>query len=80
MAGISMWKLLIIAGIVVMVFGTKRLSSLGSDLGGAIRDFKKSFSPEESVMEVINEQNAYPKALDAAQKPQADKDNLSRRD
>ncbi|MCE7903674.1 MAG: twin-arginine translocase TatA/TatE family subunit [Gammaproteobacteria bacterium PRO9] len=33
--GISMWELLIILLIVVMIFGTKRLKSIGSDLGGA---------------------------------------------
>jgi sec-independent protein translocase protein TatA len=37
----SIWQLLIVLLIVVLLFGTKRLSSLGKDLGGAIRGFKE---------------------------------------
>ena len=37
--GISIWQLLIILAIVVVLFGTKRLSGLGSDLGAAIKGF-----------------------------------------
>ena len=40
--GISVWQLLIILAIVVMVFGTGRLKTLGGDLGGAIRGFRDS--------------------------------------
>ena len=40
--GISIWQLLIILVIVIMIFGTKRLKSLGSDLGGAVKGFRKS--------------------------------------
>lgn len=47
-SGISIWQLLIILAIVVMLFGTKRLRSLGSDLGSAIKGFKKSISDDES--------------------------------
>ncbi|QSP95140.1 Sec-independent protein translocase subunit TatA [Marinobacter salinisoli] len=46
--GISIWQLLIVLGIVVLLFGTKKLRNIGSDLGGAIRGFKKSMSEEES--------------------------------
>ncbi|WP_313088927.1 twin-arginine translocase TatA/TatE family subunit [Pseudomonas sp.] len=42
--GISIWQLLIVLMIVVMLFGTKRLRGLGSDLGGAISGFRKSMS------------------------------------
>lgn len=45
--GISIWQLLIILAIVVMLFGTKRLRNLGSDLGSAIKGFRKSMSDEE---------------------------------
>ncbi len=45
--GISIWQLLIILLIVVMLFGTKRLKSLGSDLGDAIKGFRKSMDKEE---------------------------------
>lgn len=46
--GISIWQLLIVLGIVILLFGTKKLRNIGTDLGGAIRGFKKSMSDEES--------------------------------
>ena len=45
--GISVWQLLIILAIVIMLFGTKRLRTLGGDLGSAVKGFKKSMSDEE---------------------------------
>ena len=45
--GISIWQLLIILLIVVMLFGTKRLKGLGSDLGDAIKGFKKSMGNDD---------------------------------
>ncbi|WP_422134915.1 Sec-independent protein translocase subunit TatA [Endozoicomonas sp. ALD040] len=45
--GISIWQLLIILLIVVMLFGTKKLKGLGSDLGGAVKGFKKAISSDE---------------------------------
>ena len=47
LGGISVWQLLIILLIVVMLFGTKRLKGLGSDLGDAIKGFHKSMGTEE---------------------------------
>jgi len=46
--GISVWQLLIILAIVVMLFGTKRLRGMGSDLGAAIKGFRSSMSSEEA--------------------------------
>ncbi|GAL38174.1 twin-arginine translocation protein TatA [Vibrio maritimus] len=40
MAGISIWQLAIIAIIVALLFGTKRLRTLGGDVGTAINGFK----------------------------------------
>ncbi|HCZ9706486.1 TPA: Sec-independent protein translocase subunit TatA [Vibrio cholerae] len=48
MGGISIWQLLIIAVIVVLLFGTKKLRGIGSDLGSAVKGFKKAMSEEES--------------------------------
>ncbi len=39
--------LLIILAIVLLVFGTKKLKSIGSDLGGAFRGFKKAMNENE---------------------------------
>jgi sec-independent protein translocase protein TatA len=40
LGGISIWQLLIILVIVLLLFGTKRLKNIGSDLGNAIKGFK----------------------------------------
>lgn len=45
---ISIWQLLILLLIVVLVFGTKRLRSLGTDLGGAIKGFRKGMEEDET--------------------------------
>jgi sec-independent protein translocase protein TatA len=38
--GISIWQLLIVLGIVILLFGTKKLRNLGGDLGSAVKSFK----------------------------------------
>jgi len=40
MGSISIWHWLIVLLIVVVVFGTKKLRNMGSDLGGAVKGFK----------------------------------------
>ena len=49
MGGISIWQLVIIAVIVILLFGTKKLRGIGGDLGGAIKGFKKSMQDEEET-------------------------------
>tara|TARA_Y100000034_G_C6807273_1_gene362564 strand:+ start:591 stop:821 length:231 start_codon:yes stop_codon:yes gene_type:complete len=53
LGGISLWQLLIILVIVVLLFGTKKLKTLGSDLGSAVKGFKNSVSDdaEKSIEE-----------------------------
>lgn len=46
--GIGIWQLLIVLLIVVIVFGSKRLRNVGSDLGSAFRGFKKEMNSDES--------------------------------
>ena len=45
--GISIWQLLIVLAIIILLFGTKKLRSLGGDLGSAIKSFKQSVSEGE---------------------------------
>ena len=47
LGGISVWQLLIVLLIVIVIFGTKRLTSMGSDLGGAVKGFRKAMSDAE---------------------------------
>ena len=47
-SGISIWQLLIILVIILLLFGTKKLTNLGSDLGNAIKGFRKAVSEGDS--------------------------------
>ncbi|BAJ03780.1 twin-arginine translocase TatA/TatE family subunit [Shewanella violacea] len=47
MGNMGIWQLLIIAVIVILLFGTKKLRSLGGDLGGAVKGFKNAMSSED---------------------------------
>ncbi|WP_439256964.1 MULTISPECIES: Sec-independent protein translocase subunit TatA [unclassified Lonepinella] len=51
MGGISIWQLLIIVAIVVLLFGTKKLRTLGSDLGESVKGFKKAMADEPKEAE-----------------------------
>ncbi|CAE1143437.1 Sec-independent protein translocase subunit TatA [Serratia rhizosphaerae] len=42
MEGISITKLLVIAVLIVLLFGTSKLRTLGADLGAALKGFKKA--------------------------------------
>ncbi|WP_408004283.1 twin-arginine translocase TatA/TatE family subunit [Zestomonas carbonaria] len=46
--GIGIWQLLIILLIAIMLFGTRRLRSLGSDLGGAIGGFRRALDDSQA--------------------------------
>jgi sec-independent protein translocase protein TatA len=52
------WKeLLILLAVVLLVFGTKRLGNIGTDLGNAIKGFKKSMKGDEPQKpETLNQQ------------------------
>ena len=41
---VSIWQLLIVLVIVIAIFGTKRLKTLGSDLGGAVKGFRSAMN------------------------------------
>ena len=51
MGGIGIWQLLIIAVIIVLLFGTKKLRNLGGDLGSAVKGFKNAMTDEEKEKE-----------------------------
>lgn len=48
LGGISVWSLLLILAIVVMIFGTRKLRNAGSDVGGAVKNFKNAMKDGES--------------------------------
>jgi sec-independent protein translocase protein TatA len=45
--GLHIWHLLIILLICVVIFGTKRLKDIGSDVGGAIRGFRRAMNEDD---------------------------------
>ncbi len=47
MFGFSIWEMLIVLAIVLLIFGPKRLKNIGSDLGNAIKGFRKAVSEDE---------------------------------
>ena len=47
LGGISIWQLLIVLAILILIFGTKKLKNLGSDLGGAVKGFKEAVNKED---------------------------------
>ena len=52
MGTFSIWHWLIVLVVVILVFGTKKLSSLGSDLGKAVKGFKEGIkTPDEDAQE-----------------------------
>jgi sec-independent protein translocase protein TatA len=58
LGGIGIWQLLIILLIVVMLFGTKKLRNLGSDLGGALKGFKSAMKDDESEQSTLTDETA----------------------
>ncbi|NBU25604.1 MAG: twin-arginine translocase TatA/TatE family subunit [Gammaproteobacteria bacterium] len=74
--GIGMRELIIILLVVLVVFGTKKLRSIGTDLGAAVKGFKKGLNEgdaEESARQIKQEADAdFPEARAKAEaaKPQ----------
>lgn len=58
MGGISIWQLLIVLAILILIFGTKKLKSLGSDLGGAVKGFKEAVNNDEEQKDGQNQAKA----------------------
>ncbi len=49
MGSLSIWHWLIVLLVVVLIFGTKKLRNIGSDLGSAVRNFKEGMKGEEET-------------------------------
>lgn len=70
MGTFSIWHWVIVLVIVVLVFGTKKLKNLGSDLGGAVKGFKDGMKDGGASSE------ASPQVTNAAQSQSADKTTI----
>jgi sec-independent protein translocase protein TatA len=49
MGTFSIWHWLIVLLVVVLIFGTKKLANIGSDLGKAVRGFKEGVKSDEET-------------------------------
>jgi sec-independent protein translocase protein TatA len=56
MGSLSIWHWLIVLLIVALVFGTKKLGSIGHDLGNAVRGFKKAMNENDQDQPVAPKQ------------------------
>lgn len=67
MGGISVTQLIIIAVIILLLFGTKKLRNVGGDLGAAVKGFKKAMGDEtkdtKEENKVLEETNAVKTAV-----------------
>ena len=76
MGGISIWQLDILVLIIVLLFGTKKLRTLGTDLGESVKGFKKAMNEEAkpadaSFDKVEQKQKAQPEQEKSKEKEQA---------
>ncbi|WP_428100349.1 Sec-independent protein translocase subunit TatA [Candidatus Rariloculus sp.] len=69
--GISIWQLLIILVIVMLIFGTKRLKSLGGDLGGAIKSFRGAMDAENAKEQTGGDETEDQRKIEAESAPDA---------
>ena len=75
--GISIWSLLLVLVIVVLLFGTKKLRNVGADLGGAIKNFKKSVKDEEAENTARKSDDASTIEGTSSEVKEKDKDKVS---
>lgn len=68
MGSLSIFHWLIVLLIVVLVFGTKKLPSIGKDLGGAVRGFKEGMKSELDKSEQKEEKTVHDIDADADKK------------
>jgi sec-independent protein translocase protein TatA len=73
MGSFSIWHWLIVLLVVILIFGTKKLRNMGSDLGGAVKGFKDgmkdgSTSAETPAQQVGTHKTADPNTVDVEAK------------
>ncbi|MFN3883008.1 MAG: Sec-independent protein translocase subunit TatA [Nitrincola lacisaponensis] len=76
--GVSIWQLVIVLGIVVLLFGTKKLRNLGGDLGSAVKGFKKAMNDDEQKEAAENQESKKLTADDAQFSKSQDAEDVSK--
>jgi len=59
MGSLSIWHWLIVLVVVILIFGTKKLKNIGSDLGGAVKGFKEGMKSEEEPPKQVQHQEGH---------------------
>ena len=67
MGSMSIWHWLIVLVIIMLVFGTKKLRNIGTDLGGAVKGFKEGVKEGSAESSSTSTQDA--KTIDVDAKP-----------
>jgi sec-independent protein translocase protein TatA len=79
LGGISIWQLLIVLVIVLLLFGTKKLRNLGTDLGGAVKGFRSTMkdgaNAEESTEAEADAEISQESLAESAEDAGPDKEN-----
>lgn len=75
MGSLSIWHWLIVLVIVALVFGTKKLRNMGSDLGGAVRGFKDGMREGETPPADASRSDSLPRAKDTVDVEARDRSN-----
>ena len=78
--GISPWSLLLILVIVLLLFGTKKLRNVGSDLGGALKGFKSAMSESEKAAREGKESLEKDEAEEAEQPSTAQREQVDEKE
>lgn len=82
MGGLSIWHWLIVLAVVLLIFGTKRLTSGAKDLGSAVKEFKKGMRDEDKPAGQLGDQSRRGDETDTQRQDTADKqrddDNVPR--
>lgn len=75
MGSFSIWHWLVVLVIVLLVFGTKRLTSGAKDLGSAVKEFKKGMRDEDKPAAQLGDES---RNAEKSRDTQAEHDRESR--
>ena len=73
MGSFSIWHWLIVLVIVLLVFGTKKLRNMGSDLGGAVKGFKDGMKEGDASVDASQQTISGRQTIDGVAREKVDK-------
>ena len=73
MGGFSIWHWIVVLVIVALVFGTKKLRNMGSDLGGAVKGFKDGMKEGDASVDASQQTISGRQTIDGEAREKVDK-------